>query len=1305
MKNDKRFFAVFFSVVVAGLTTALAAVPPDMSAKRTRTLDARLQRLLKDPAALPAKRSASLSLKTAKMGVPTVDILIEETGGADMTNIPGVTLRSRIGNILTATATHAGLLALAEMPRVKYIEPSVRLKRLNDIATSASSQISGRLITAGSPDVYSYTAQAGQSLTLSMHSEKGSILNAFLEICQNHSCATVLASDDDSGPQRDAEITFTFPSTGTFFIRASALHGGVGPYVLVMHSDRSGGVFLGTGAKLLHAAGKEGQGVVVGVIDFGFDWCHEDFREDSTGQPRTLFLWDQTLTAQAGESAANVGNDGNTGNDYGVEYTQAQMNTALADCGIPKPNSRRVRSADSGGHGTHVAGIAAGDGSATNGSEAFGKYKGNAPKASLVIVTSDGNNARIADGIAYIFQKAQALGRPAVINISLGGHTGPLDGTGLLDQVVQQAVGPGRIIVVPAGNEGDDAIHAQGTVATNGSDTVRVNCASSDCFNAEINLWHSGSDAYTATLTAPNGQQLSATSGALQSGTLNGVPVDLFNATASPSNGAKNIMVDMIGDGRGSSPHVWSLTLQRTTNGGDGKWDAWVLPDNGEVSFVDHVLVNPDGSIVGTIGEPASSFGSISVGAHSTKFRWDDLSGGTREDSNAFDDFGKMARFSSRGPTRDGRTKPDITAPGDRVVSALSADCATSFCSPDDRILDGRHQIISGTSMSTPMVTGAIALLLQTDPTNFPRPLLKSTAAQDSRTGASLPNNSWGSGKIDLGNAINALQTDTPPTVSLSANPASGSVTLATTFTAIGSDPDTGDIIAEYLWDFDGDGATDEIGTTQTASRNYTVAGIYPAKVTAVDRRGKTSSATVIVAVSELPTPTSGPTPTPVPTPAPTPVPTPTSIPTPTPKPILTLISTALQTPTPASTLPPTPTATASPIPPPIQTPTPIVSDLSDIDGDGIQNGADPDIDGDRIANGFDNDLDGDGQPNTTDSDDDGDGIADTVDGTPRGIGTLTDADGDGVPNSADLDIDGDGIPNWVDPDMDGDGIANPLDKDMDGDGVSNAADPDKDGDGIANTVDTSPKVGTLSDIDGDGIPNTTDPDIDGDGIVNATENDANGDGAVDTTPNGVGTLTDLDGDTIPNGSDPDIDGDGIANTTDSDPDGDGILNTNDTDDDGDGTGDTLDTTPGGIGMLADIDGDGILNAADPDIDGDGIANALDDDADGDGRPACQGQVATIFGNGGNNTLVGTPGPDVIHGLGGNDTLFGGAGDDIICGGSGNDKLFGKKGNDQLYGQTGKDRLKGGGGTDQCDGGADADRDRAPKCEIPVNVP
>jgi hypothetical protein len=866
MRKSKRFRIGLFLMALLAASLAATAETTDIAEKRRATLDPRLQRFLLTPPSDLPKLQKSLSVKLKEKEAATIDILIGFSGEADLSAIPGVVLRSRIGNIASATVTAGALEAIAEEQEVRYIEPAARLKRHNDIATASSSMGSVHL-NAGFFKAFPYDAQAGQSLTISLHPNPGQkdTLDPILAICQDDQCGTVLALDDDSGPGTDAQLTFTFPSAGTLFIATIEKTGKAGDFMIILHDDPTAGIPLGIGARPLHAAGREGEGVIVGVIDSGIDWCHGDFIDDATGQSRIRFLWDQSLTPQSGESAPDVGRDSNTANDFGVEYTAAQIDAAIqaGNCATATPSSRQVRSADILGHGTHVAGIAAGDGSATNGQEPPGKYKGVAPKADLIVVklkeVEEGKeeeeeveesgrfeSAGIIDAIAYFFSKTEALNQPAVANLSLGIHGGSTDGTSLLDQAVRNAVGPGRIVVASAGNARFIPNRAQGAVSANGSDTLKVdlsNCHPPNCTDVVLSLWHPGGDAYTLTVTAPNGTPLSAADGATRSAVIDGSAVQILNAVSSPPNGDKNSLVGF--RGRGSGDFVWSLTLQRTANRGNGSWDAWTSPPNGEIFFRDHVPRNPDNSVAGTVAEPGSSYGAIAVGAHTTKFRWESLAG-AQQNAAAFLTFGGIYIGSSGGPTRDGRLKPDVTAPG-FIVSAASADCRDPVCSPQRLTRDGRHRTQDGTSMSASMVTGSVALILQADPNNFPRPLLKSTAARDAITGEALPDNIWGHGKVNLVSAFSALESDQPPVVSLSAGPADGNTVP---FTAEASDPDAGDLIAEYLWDFDDDGATDAITTDPVISRKYPSGGAYTAKVIAVDQRGKTAAATTSITVS-----------------------------------------------------------------------------------------------------------------------------------------------------------------------------------------------------------------------------------------------------------------------------------------------------------------------------------------------------------------------------------------------------------------------------------------------------------------------
>src|SRR5262249_25371689 len=144
----------------------------------------------------------------------------------------------------------------------------------------------------------------------------------------------------------------------------------------------------------------------------------------------------------------------------------------------------------------HVAGIAAGS------DPTFG---GVAPEADLIMVKTDFMDAHIADGIRYIFRVAGELGRPAVVNLSLGGHSDAHDGTDSLSQIIDSESGPGRIVCCAAGNEGNDNIHAQTTVAAGGTSTARFFVPNGAVGVALLNGWYTGSATLEVAVRSPGG--------------------------------------------------------------------------------------------------------------------------------------------------------------------------------------------------------------------------------------------------------------------------------------------------------------------------------------------------------------------------------------------------------------------------------------------------------------------------------------------------------------------------------------------------------------------------------------------------------------------------------------------------------------------------------------------------------------------------------------------------------------------------------------------------------------------------------
>ncbi len=512
------------------------------------------------------------------------------------------------------------------------------------------------------------------------------------------------------------------------------------PVRLQPHNDVS---VPDTNATTLHSSNIRGQNVVVGIIDTGIDFCHKDFRTGSGAelQSRILSIWDQTINTGSGSPPS--------GYSYGREWIKSQIEADLPSC----PSAPTVSQVDSDGHGTHVAGSSAGDGSTLVGNT----YRGMAPEADIIAVKCfpGCSYSRIIDGANYIFNKASSLGKAAVINLSLGGHWDPHDGTGALDRALDALLGPsGRAIVAAAGNEGDMTIHAQATLNTGASANITFNHPSGfeyQYFGTDVfDFWYPGAANFCITVISPNGYSVGPVcAGQQQQVNTDDGLVYIANSTSGvdPFNGDREVLfwVDGPGYGATNSAAAGTWTIRVTASGGSGRIDGWAVYGINEFDL-------PYGNTDMTVGSPGTATKVLAVGAYTTKNSWTDKCGrgwGTSETLQA------IASFSSKGPTRDGRTKPDIAAPGTVIASVLSKDVTGTSCpngsnSPLVLTSDNTYWILAGTSMATPHTAGAVALLFQQNP-NLTwidiKNIIQSNARTDSFTGTT-PNNTWGAGKL-----------------------------------------------------------------------------------------------------------------------------------------------------------------------------------------------------------------------------------------------------------------------------------------------------------------------------------------------------------------------------------------------------------------------------------------------------------------------------------------------------------------------------------------------------------------------------
>ncbi len=498
--------------------------------------------------------------------------------------------------------------------------------------------------------------------------------------------------------------------------------------------------------------GTKGAGVIVAIIDTGINWRDNDFRNPD-GTTRMLGIWDQTIVDPLHGPPA--------GFSFGAFYSRADINAGIA--GI-----QTILTGDGHGHGSHVAGTAAGNGRTTGLGIAAGTFAGVAPEADLLVVrVFDDQGSYCLDcdltaAMQFIRQTAAAAGKPWVANMSLGTDLGSHDGTDPDELTIDQFAGPGRSgaqVAVAAGNSNTRAMHWSGSIATPGTVlTTQFNPTHNTLSGAEneflwMDLWYDGGDSATVEIVTPGGTVVSAALGA-DSGircTADGaVQIDATNVL-DPLNGANEVFIQLW-DSSACSPVVgpragtWTLRVRAVSAGSAGPhvFDVWNEADLNGVAFV---TFSPATAGL-TAGIPGTTRYGLTAGSYVSKCQWVN-SGGTVSSGCATSTVGGIVASSGAGPTRDGRIKPDVAAPGQFIGSTYTG-LIRSTGNPLQLERDGQHGNISGTSMATPHLTGTAALLLALKPgllgTDI-KAAMQASARADSFTGT-VPNNRFGAGKL-----------------------------------------------------------------------------------------------------------------------------------------------------------------------------------------------------------------------------------------------------------------------------------------------------------------------------------------------------------------------------------------------------------------------------------------------------------------------------------------------------------------------------------------------------------------------------
>lgn len=408
-----------------------------------------------------------------------------------------------------------------------------------------------------------------------------------------------------------------------------------------------------------------GTGVLVAIIDSGIDYANLDFR-NADGTTRIYALWDQTIPGNPPEGYAQ-----------GTEYTQEKINEALQQENRTE-RMKIVPSEDRSGHGTAVAGIAAGNGRGSKGA----RYQGVASESGILVVKlgtprEEGfpRTTELMQAIDYVVKKAQRAGRPVAINISFGNTYGSHTGTSLLERFIADIANLWKsVICIGMGNEGASAGHTAGTLEENTEERIPLAVQMKETA-INVQIWKSYHDIVDISLISPAGVQIGPIPEVIgtQRFVVGDTEILLYYGEPSPFHVSQEIFIEFLPKDSYITPGIWQfvLTPRKIVT---GEYDLWLPSEN----VLNRGTAFRYPTERGTLTIPSTSQRVISVGAY---------------DSLTF----AYADFSGRGGL-EGESKPDLVAPGVDITAPTPS---------------GIYQTFTGTSFATPFVSGAAALMME----------------------------------------------------------------------------------------------------------------------------------------------------------------------------------------------------------------------------------------------------------------------------------------------------------------------------------------------------------------------------------------------------------------------------------------------------------------------------------------------------------------------------------------------------------------------------------------------------------------